>query len=185
MSESILAKARQKWMPEFEKLPVPRIAVFVGGSTRRRKFTLTMAREFGERVSEMARKSRGSLMISTSRRTGAEVDMLFSAINCPTRIYRWDDGSANPYLGFLACADAVVVSGDSISMCSEACAVSVPVQIFAPPALISAKHARCHSTLYETGYAVPFNGVLTCEPHSTLNASNTIAKTIKDRLLNY
>ena len=184
VSESVLAKAREKWMPELDKLPEPRVAVFVGGSTRHRKFTRAMAREFGERVSDMAMRSGGSLMISTSRRTGAEVEALFHRISCPARIYRWNDGEKNPYLGFLACADAVVVSGDSVSMCSEACAVSVPVQIFAPPGLITPKHARCHTTLYDAGYAAPFDGLLKNHAHSILNASNTIAKIIKDRLIN-
>ena len=184
VSESVLTKAREKWMPELEKLPKPRIAVFVGGSTRRRKFTWAMAREFGERISDMAVSSGGSLMISTSSRTGAEVEALFNSIACPSRIFRWNDGEENPYLGFLACADAVVVSGDSVSMCSEACAVSVPVQIFAPPALITPKHARCHTTLYDAGYAAPFDGLLKSYTHTTLNASNSIAKTIKDRLIN-
>ena len=182
MNESVLTKAQEKWMPELEKLPRPRIAVFVGGSTRHRKFTWAMARELGERISDMAVRSGGSLMISTSRRTGAEVDALFHSINCPTRIFRWNEREENPYLGFLACADTVVVSGDSVSMCSEACAVPVPVQIFAPPTLITPKHARCHTTLYDAGYATPFDGLDHSNTHSILTASNTIAKIIKDRL---
>ena len=40
----------------------------------------------------------------------------------PQFIHCWRQGTENPYLGFLALADAVVVTGDSMNMCSEACA---------------------------------------------------------------
>ncbi|MFM7690470.1 MAG: ELM1/GtrOC1 family putative glycosyltransferase [Alphaproteobacteria bacterium] len=33
-------------------------------------------------------------------------------------MFRWGDAPPNPYAGFLACADQVVVTGDSVSMLS-------------------------------------------------------------------
>ncbi len=183
LTDSVLASARDQWMPTLAELPAPRIAVMVGGSTRRREFTHAMARELGVRASEMALAAGGSLMITTSRRTGAASSALVDVLNCPSRLYQWGDEGDNPYLGFLACADAVVVSGDSVSMCSEACAVRVPVQIFAPPELITIKHARCHATLYDGCYAGPFTGVLVQGRHAPLNAAETIARAIKERLL--
>ena len=38
-------------------------------------------------------------------------------------------------------------------MCSEACAVGVPVYIFAPKGSMGKKHALFHSALYASGYA--------------------------------
>ncbi len=183
LSEDVIRQAKKSWMPSLDKLPAPRIAVFFGGSTRRRKFTEEMAREFGEHVSKMAIRAGGSLMVSTSRRSGSESECFIDAIRCPSHIYRWNDEGENPYLGFLACADGIVVSGDSISMCSEACALPVPVQIFAPSDLITPKHARCHKNLYDAGYALPFSGVLQDHKHPVLNSSLIIAETIKETLL--
>ena len=53
----------------------------------------------------------------------------------PHRLHRWGDAGANPYAGMLAWADAVVVTGDSVSMLSEALATSVPVFIADPGGL--------------------------------------------------
>jgi uncharacterized protein len=181
LTSTVLEAARRRWLPKLEALPAPRIAVIAGGSTRRREFSATMASELGQHVSEMANAAGGSVMLTTSRRTGAAADALIDAINCPARIYRWGDDGDNPYTGFLACADAVVVTGDSVSMCSEACAVSAPVQIFAPPALVTDKHARCHQTLYNGGYATAFNGVISDMPHKPLNAATEIATAIQQR----
>ncbi len=183
LSAKSLKLAREKWLPEFKDLAIPRIAVMVGGATRRRKFTNDMARELGAGVSQMAVTSGGSLMVSTSRRTGSAAQALISAITAPARVFQWGDAGENPYQGFLACADYVVVTGDSVSMCSEACAVPVPVQIFAPPALITPKHARCHASLYDGGYANPFSGSLDSDAHVPLNAADEIAAAIRDRIL--
>jgi mitochondrial fission protein ELM1 len=176
-----LSEARARWLPELTALTEPRIAVIVGGSTRRRPFTAAMATELGERVSAMASSVGGSLMVTTSRRTGEAADALLAAISAPARLHRWGDEGDNPYTGFLATADQVVVTGDSVSMCSEACAVPVPVQIFAPPALITEKHARCHASLYEGGYAHPFSGEVLEGSHEPLNAAIEIARAIRER----
>ncbi len=78
----------------------------------------------------------------------------------PHRLFRWDSGEENPYLGFLAAANVVVVTGESVSMCSEACATGKPVYIFAPDGLITDKHARQHQALIEGGHARLFAGTL-------------------------
>jgi uncharacterized protein len=182
LSVEKLKDARDKWLLSFEGLSSPRIAVMVGGSTRRRKFTAAMAQQLGAGVSRMAAGCGGSLMVSTSRRTGNAADTLVSSIDAPAQIFQWGDPGENPYAGFLACADYVVVTGDSVSMCSEACAVPVPVQIFAPPALITPKHARCHASLYEKGYARPFSGGLESHEHPCLNAADEIAAAIHERI---
>ena len=76
----------------------------------------------------------GSVLATASRRTGAAAtDSLCrragrrAAPAVPLGRCR-----ANPYAGFLAWADAVVVTGDSVSMLSEALATAVPVFIADP-----------------------------------------------------
>jgi mitochondrial fission protein ELM1 len=82
----------------------------------------------------------------------------------------------------LALADAVIVTGDSASMCSEACAGTGPVYIYAPPALTVAKHARLHDDLYEQGYARPLTGEYEAWTHPPLNPAQEIAAAIRERL---
>jgi len=150
ITPKMLEKAASRWSERIGDLPKPWIALIVGGSTRRRRFTEAMARELGNRASKMAEEAGGSLLVTTSRRSGSEGETLIDAIHAPKRIFRWGGGNdkENPYHGYLALADAVVVTGDSVSMVSEACAGTGPVYIFAPHALTVPKHARLHAILY-------------------------------------
>jgi hypothetical protein len=70
--------------------------------------------------------------VTTSARTRlAAVDALSAAIDVPCLLYRWaTHGADNPYFGFLALADEIIVTGDSISMLTEASATGKPVFIF-------------------------------------------------------
>lgn len=108
---------------------------------------------------------------------------LVDAITAPSSIFRWDKdaGKDNPYLGYLALADAVIVTGDSVSMCSEACAGTGPVYIYAPPALTVPKHARLHEELYQKGYARPLNGNYETWSLPPLNSALDVAAEIKKR----
>ncbi len=173
-----------RWQGHFDDLPRPWIALVVGGSTRRRRFTKAMARELGGRASKMALSAGGALLVTTSRRTGDATDSLLAAINAPCHVYRWSDknGDNNPYHGYLALADGVVVTGDSASMCSEACAGTGPVYIYAPKALTVAKHGRLHADLYEQGYARPLAGAFVPWTHQPLNAAVEVAAAIRERL---
>jgi hypothetical protein len=170
------------WRERFQDLPRPRIALLVGGSTRRRTFSEALARDLAATVSAMAADAGGSLLVSTSRRSAGAVEALISALRDPCHVYRWDDEGDNPYFGYLALADAFVVTGDSVSMCSEACYVSRPVYIYAPGELCVPKHARLHRDLYGGGYARPLSGSLENWTHSSLDTSGDISAEIKKRL---
>ena len=174
-----LRSLQEEWKPGLQDLPSPRIAVIVGGSTKNRTFTDAMATELGTLVSEMANRVGGSLLVTTSRRTGKAADCLINTISAPAKIYRWGDGGDNPYPAFLACADAIVVTGESMSMCSEACSGEGPVYIYAPDDLITAKHNRLHEALYQRGYARPFDGTYTQWQHPPLNSAQEIAAAVK------
>ncbi len=179
-----LNREAERWQGRFDGLTRPWIALIVGGSTRRRRFTSAMARELGARASKLALLTGGSLLVTTSRRTADATETLIDAITAPSRIFRWDTGKDedNPYHGYLALADAVVVTGDSVSMCSEACAGTGPVYIYAPPALTVPKHARLHADLYQLGYARPLTGDYESWSHPPLNAAVDVAAEIKKRL---
>ena len=182
ITPSLLNAAAQRWRPRLKGLPRPWIALIVGGSTRRRAFDAETARTLGRMASAMARDAGGSLLVSTSRRTGAAAAALSAAIDVPSHVYRWGEGGDNPYPGYLALADAVVVTGDSVSMCSEACATAGPVYIYAPTETTQAKHARLHAELFAAGYARPMTGALEAWSHPPLNPAAEVAREIRRRL---
>ncbi|MDR0662072.1 MAG: mitochondrial fission ELM1 family protein [Holosporales bacterium] len=68
-------------------------------------------------------------------------------------------GPVNPYLSVLAAADALLVTADSMSMISEACATGKPVYIF-PLAGASRKLSALQQSFCDAGYARPFQGVI-------------------------
>lgn len=177
-----LADAAARWRGALAYLPRPLIALIVGGSTRRRRFTEAQARALGRAADRMAAAAAGALLISTSRRTGGAADALLAEITAPHHLFRWGEGGDNPYLGYLALADTIVVTGESVSMCSEACGTGAPVYVYAPDALIAAKHRRFLGELYAGGYARPLGSRLAAGRHPPLNAARDIADEIKARV---
>jgi mitochondrial fission protein ELM1 len=73
------------------------------------------------------------LALTPSRRTAPEAVVALRDAVMPLGGWVWDGAGENPYFGLLACADAIIVTGDSVSMISEACATSVPVLVAALP----------------------------------------------------
>jgi len=180
VTNETLNTLKSEWNTRLIDLPEPRIALIVGGSSKNRTFTEGMARDLGNLASVMANRVGGSLLVSTSRRTGNATDALISSISAPSKIFRWGDTGDNPYPAFLACADAIVVTGDSMSMCSEACSGEGPVYFYAPTALITAKHKRLHNALYKAGYARPFDGRMEHWQHPPLNSALDVAQAIRN-----
>lgn len=181
-----LANAKNEWQERLGDLPGPRIALIVGGSTKRRKFSEQMARELGAAASKMAIAAGGSLMITTSRRSDDTADALIAEIEAPAHIFKWGAQGDNPYLGYLAMADGVIVTGDSVSMCSEAAATPGPMWIYAPKKLTVHKHDNLHRQLYDAAIAKPFEPAAGMAfeswQHAPLNAAEDIAAEIKKRL---
>lgn len=127
-----LSAARAEWAATFESLPAPRYAVIVGGDSGPFTFGPKAGERLGREASHLVEQYGGSLLVTTSSRSrpGA-VDALEQAITAPNAFYRYKPlDTANPYLGILAWADRLIVTGDSIAMLSEACATGKPVMMF-------------------------------------------------------
>lgn len=169
-----------KWRERIAALPKPWIALLVGGATRQRPFEAARARDLAARVAKLAKDAGGSILAATSRRTGREAeDTIASEITGAGQIFRWSEGGDNPYFGYLALADTIVVTGDSVSMCSEACASESPVYIYAPDGMVAPKHARLHAELYRRGLARPLGDRLDKWSHPPLNAATDVARAIE------
>jgi uncharacterized protein len=127
-----LAAAAQEWAPRFAHLQRPYVAVLVGGSSGPYVFGRLTARQLGREVSALSRRLGGSVLVTTSARTSAAAtSALWGAIDCPAFRYRWTSGDRlNPYLALLALADTIIVTGESISMITEACVTGKPVFMF-------------------------------------------------------
>ncbi len=129
-----LAEAAAEWRPRLAHLPRPCIALLVGGNSAPYRLDARTAARLGREASAMAAAAGGSLLVTTSARTPTDaVAALKTVIDRPCFFYRWTAEAAdNPYLAYLALADAIVVTGDSVSMVAEACATDKPVYLFDP-----------------------------------------------------
>jgi mitochondrial fission protein ELM1 len=135
VSRARLTEAAGRWKPRLEAAPAPRIALLVGGSSGQYRLDAATARRIAQDVLRMAREAGGSVFATTSRRLApAAADALCEVLEGHATVHRWrPDDEDNPYLGFLALADAVVITGDSESMLAEATALGRPVYVIPLP----------------------------------------------------
>lgn len=135
VDQAALATAAEHWREPFSGLARPLTALFVGGPTKPFIFDAKVAQQLIENAAAIALRSKGTLYITTSRRTPKDVVEVLQA-NLPSGsvLYRWDvAGSDNPYRGLLALADQFIVTGDSISMMVEVARLGKPLAIFPLP----------------------------------------------------
>jgi mitochondrial fission protein ELM1 len=134
-SAEALAIAADEWHGDIKHLPKPWIAVLVGGSSGSCIFDVTAAKRLAAEANALAKKTGGSLLISTSGRTPEPAaDALLSRINGPHVSFRWEKNARrNPHLGFLALANRFIVTSDSASMIAEAISTRREVSIFEVP----------------------------------------------------
>ena len=133
VSPSALADAAARWRPQLADLPEPRIAVMLGGHVGPWTFDERQrprAGPPGQRHGQRRRRARCWSRPAPARRPRWSTPSPTS-FGVPHRLYRWrPDDPDNPYLGFLALAERIIVTSDSMSMLVEAIATAKPVLIF-------------------------------------------------------
>jgi mitochondrial fission protein ELM1 len=132
ISPETLAAEAARFSPRLAHLPRPWIAVLIGGRSGPYDFNGAAASRLGRQASALAGASGGALLVTTSARTStAASDALEAAITVPSFFFRWDSATGdNPFRAYLALAERIIVTGDSISMLAEACATGKPVMLF-------------------------------------------------------
>lgn len=176
-----LDTAAAHFRPLFANLPRPLISVLVGGSNKRAKVSPEIITRLADQLADAASKSGGSLAVTPSRRTGKENEQILRDRLKDVSAYIWDGTGENPYFGLLALADAIVATGDSVSMVSEACATGKPVHIF-DLGDDGRKMRAFHKGLREAGLTRPFAGVIENWSYAPVNETVAVADVIRQRL---
>lgn len=134
ISNQHLAAEAERWKARIAHLPRPYITVLLGGDSGPFVFTAEKGQRFGRCLDQLAHRLGGTLLITDSARTPHGFFEAFSeGITSPAYVYRWHAGGEdNPYLAFLGLADHLVVTGESMSMLSEAATTGKPLYIFDP-----------------------------------------------------
>jgi mitochondrial fission protein ELM1 len=129
-----LNQAADAWRQRLAHLARPYTAVLVGGDSGPFVFTAEKGQRLGQLVNSMALHDGGSLLITDSARTpGPAFEAFQRELTVSAHVHRWSDaGETNPYLAYLALADQLVVTGESMSMLTEASFTCKPLYIFDP-----------------------------------------------------
>ena len=177
---------RARFAPLFSALPRPLVGVLIGGSNRVYRLTPAISASLGRQLAALSAQGFG-IAITPSRRTGEAAlrAMVESLRGVPH--YIWNGAGENPYLGLLAHADVLVVTGDSVNMVSEAAATGKPVHLVALEGG-SVKFRRFHELFRRAGIARAFTGAIErwtySPPDDTERAAAEIRRRISRRLPN-
>jgi uncharacterized protein len=144
-----LATLRATPPPDIAALPGPRVAVILGGKNAVYKFTDGCDDRFEASLMSLAALG-VSFMITPSRRTHPRLLAAVDRATASSPRILWSGEGHNPYADFLAQADMLIVTADSVNMCGEAAATGRPVHVF-HPARGSPKFDRFHRGLEASG----------------------------------
>ncbi len=183
INEATLQNAKEQWQDVFSKLPRPLTAVLVGGAIKNKPFSNENAKKLADEIVNIHQKVSGSVLITTSRRTGesAQSIIMEKIKDIPTYTFLWGEKKENPILGFYACADRIIATGDSVSMVCEACGSGKDVMIFEGKHWLTKKHLAFVKSLVDNGYAVRIDNENAVDfiPQKKLHNSLDVAKKIE------
>lgn len=179
-----IREAGARFADTFAHLPRPRVAVLVGGTNKCYRLTPETGRALGEQLAALSASTGAGILLTPSRRTGADVEAALRDALAHTPAYIWDGTGENPYLAYLALADAIVVTADSVNMVSEACTTGKPVFVVELEGG-NRKFRLFHEAMRAGGYTRPFSGTLESWRYPALDDVGSVAQEIRNRLENY
>lgn len=155
-----LAEARARWQHLFAAAPRPHVMLIVGGATKRHQWTPDIACHLGKDVQNSTNATGGSVFAITSRRTGAEAAVaLAEGLGTTAAVHQWQPGhQENPYFAYLACADVLVVTGESESMLAEASVLGKPMYIYPLPSSYRPVRPKARVKAWLKSWAVAHTG---------------------------
>lgn len=176
-----LALAADRFRSRFEHSRRPLVAALVGGDSRAYRLPARRAAALADELLGATEAAGGSLIVTASRRTGADSRAALEARLRGSDAEFWQGEGENPYLGMLALADFIVVTEDSVSMVSEACATGKPVYVAALEGG-SRRFAAFHERLAAAGVTRPFRGDLASWSYAPIDETRRIAGLVRSRM---
>ncbi len=160
---------------DIAELPRPIATVLLGGPSGRNRFSDGNIDTFCAGLQTLAADI-GSFLLTPSRRTPpAFANRVAAALKRGGRPVRvWNGEDPNPYLSWMAAADVLVVTGDSVNMVGEAAAMGRPVLVHRPDGL-SPKIARFLDRMEDTGGTAPLGATWHPGPRPRVDATEDIA----------
>jgi mitochondrial fission protein ELM1 len=174
-----LSAAALEWGHLAEGRGRPLVSVMIGGSNRFCQLTPQIMTGVAEQLAALVRDQGVGMLITTSRRTGAENEAILKQALSGLPIFLWDGTGPNPYFGMLALADALIVTSDSVAMVSEAASTGKPVHVIDLPGN-APKFTRFHDAIRAEGITRPFQGRLESWTYQPLHDTARLAARVRD-----
>jgi uncharacterized protein len=181
VTQARLDDAAQKFAPQFADLPHPLIGVLLGGTNKRYVIDAAFANDLADKLIMALDRHGGSVLITPSRRTDAVVVSVLRERLAQHSAVIWDGSGENPYFAYLALADYLVVTADSVNMASEVSFTGKPVFV-AGLTGGKGKFEDFHRSLQARGCTRPFTGELAHWQYQPLDETRRVANEIKHRL---
>lgn len=178
-----LAIARQHGLPpQLQALGEDFVAVILGGPNRYYAYSSADVSRLISMLHRMSQSCVVRLAVIPSRRTPTAVVRQF-AQSFPAPHIVWRGDGPNPYMAVLSMARHFVVTGDSVSMVSEAAATGRPVSVFHLTEQRRAKRFRkFHESFERAGVTRPFAGQLDEWSYVSPDRTEAIAQKIRQQL---
>lgn len=181
VTQNQLQRGAQQFATEFASLPRPLIGVLLGGTNQRYTLDEAYAHRLADKLMHALHKHGGSVLITPSRRTAPAVtEILRERLKSYSTII-WDGRGENPYFAYLAVADYLVVTADSVNMASEACYTGKPVYVEGLTGG-KGKFEDFHCRLQLRGCTRPFAGELANWEYAPLDETRRAALQIRHSL---
>jgi mitochondrial fission protein ELM1 len=153
-----LAAAREQWHTRLAFTGQPVLGVLVGGDNGGYRLDAAVAARLVRIIKKAHAGHDFFAAITPSRRTPEATKVLIANALAAENFGRmWDGGSENPYFGILALADRLIVTGESISMISEALVTGRPVHVL-PLEGQGKRHDAFLTRIVSEGFVSPIDG---------------------------
>ena len=185
INQETLKASQLRWESYYMKSSKPLVGVILGGNTRYCKgFTEKYATRLAEKIYDVGETMNASYVLTNSRRTPKKSLEVIRRIlkDREFAFHDWQDPGRDAYLGMLAVADLMLVTGDSLSMVTEAAVTGQPLYVTTDAEAMESCHIDSLNRFIKQGYAHPFEqfGLHTnkCKP---LDPTEVIGQKILDR----
>jgi mitochondrial fission protein ELM1 len=176
-----LSDAYAAFSRRIDPLPRPRVTALIGGKSKAFDLSPQRAEQLAEDLARALDGAGASLLLTFSRRTPEAAKAILQRRLSPYPGIIWNGEGDNPYFAFLAEADFIVVTQDSVNMVAEAASTGKPVYIAAVDGDQWRKRLF-HADLAEQGIARPFEGKLERFDYAPLRETERLAGEVLRRL---
>lgn len=185
VNDEVIKKECERFSEEFSAITKSKIALLIGGSSKKTIFDEESAIKLTKIANKTAKNMDATLLVLNSRRTSDEItNAIKSNLNCDFRFFDWKENiEKNPYLAIIGYGDFFIVSGDSVSMISESASTGKPLYIFDDKNISSNKHRKFHQNLFDDNYAKNLENdtqILEDFEQKKLQETKRVASLIKD-----